>query len=187
MAHIRAIKMATGSAEKRVHANMNIETGTMTMRKRIITAKSQQVPDRTHAWLDIEQLAQIEISSEAPDAPVESAINDESDHGWRASEPGEQVIRLLFDAPQKLRVIRLLFVEESRVRTQEFVLKWSPDGGMSWLDIARQQYNFSPPDTVRELEDYLVELDAVSALELRIVPEIGGGDAHATLAQLRIG
>jgi hypothetical protein len=157
------------------------------MRKRIISTASQVLPDATHSWLDVEHLAQIEISSEDPDAPIESAINDDSDNSWRASTPGEQVIRLLFDTPQKLRVIRLLFVEESKARTQEFVLKWSPDGGMSWRDIARQQYNFSPPDTVRELEDYRVELDGVSALELRIVPEISGGDARATLAQLRIG
>jgi hypothetical protein len=157
------------------------------MRKRIISAEAQQVPATTYSWLDIEQLAQVEISSEDSDAPVESAINDDSDRSWRASAPGEQVIRLLFDKPQTLRVIRLLFIEETRARTQEFVLKWSQDGGMSWRDIARQQYNFSPPDTVRELEDYRVELDAVSALELRIVPEISGGDARATLAQLRIG
>jgi hypothetical protein len=157
------------------------------MRKRIITAESQQVPDSTHSWLDIGQLAQVEISSEEPDAPIDSAIDDDSDKGWRAAAPGEQVIRLLFDAPQKLRCIRLLFVEEAQARTQEYVLKWSPDGGMSWRDIARQQYNFSPPDTVRELEDYRVELDSVSALELRIVPEISGGGARATLAQLRIG
>jgi len=157
------------------------------MRKRIITAQSRSVPDTAHSWLDIAELAQAEVSSEAADAPVESAIEDDSDDGWRAAVPGEQVIRLLFDAPLKLRHIRLLFVENSRARTQEFVLKWSPDGGMSWHDISRQQFNFSPPDTVRELEDYRVELDGVSALELRIVPEISGGDARATLAQLRIG
>lgn len=156
------------------------------MRKRIITAESQQVPATTLSWLDIEHLAQVEISSEDPGFPIESAIGD-SDTGWRASEPGEQVIRLLFDEPQKLGCIRLLFVEEAQTRTQEFVLKWSPDGGMTWRDIARQQYNFSPPDTVRELEDYRVVLDGVSALELRIVPEISGGDARATLAQIRIG
>jgi hypothetical protein len=159
----------------------------MTMRKRIISAEAQQVPDTTHSWLDIEQLAHVEISSEDSDAPIESAINDATDKCWRASAPGEQVIRLLFDEPQTLRFIRLLFIEEARSRTQEFVLKWSPDAGMSWRDIARQQYNFSPPDTVRELEDYRVELDGVSALELRIVPEISGGDARASLAQLRIG
>lgn len=156
------------------------------MRKKIITTETQQAPDSTHTWLDIDHLAQIEISSEDPDAPVESAINDDTDKNWRASTPGEQVIRLLFDAPQKLRVIRLLFVEDSRARTQEFVLKWSPDGGVTWRDIARQQYNFSPPDTVREQEEYRVVLDGVSALELRIVPEISGGDARASLAQFRI-
>jgi hypothetical protein len=50
----------------------------------------------------------------------------------------------------------------------------------------RQQYNFSPPETAREIEEYDVDLDAVTALELRIVPDISGGSALASLAQLRL-
>src|SRR4030043_352705 len=37
-----------------------------------------------------------------------------------------------------------------------------------------------------EVEDYDVDLDAVTALELRIVPDISGGTARASLAQLRV-
>jgi hypothetical protein len=50
----------------------------------------------------------------------------------------------------------------------------------------RQQYNFSPPEAVREVEDYDVDLDGVTALELRIVPDISGGSTRASLAQLRL-
>lgn len=158
----------------------------MSMRKRIIDIESQQVTSTSQTWLDIEHLAQVEVSSEGADHPVESALIADSGTGWRAATAGEQVIRLLFDSPQELSCIRLKFVDEAQQRTQEFVLKWSSDGGISWHDIVRQQYHFSPPDTVCELEDYRVELNSVTALELRITPEISGG-AYATLAQMRVG
>ena len=38
----------------------------------------------------------------------------------------------------------------------------------------------------REVEDYEIDLDGVTALELRIVPDISGGSARASLAQLRL-
>ncbi len=81
---------------------------------------------------------------------------------------------------------QLSIQEDEQARTQEFVLRWSPDGGQSYREIVRQQYNFSPPEEARELEDYNVDLDGVTALELRIVPDISGGSARASLAQLRV-
>ncbi len=56
-----------------------------------------------------------------------------------------------------------------------------------YREIVRQQWNFSPPNTVRELEDYRVELSNVAALELIISPDIGEAGAVASLTQLRIG
>ena len=156
------------------------------MRKRIIDIESQQTTSTGRTWLDVEHLAQVEVSSEDADFPIESALVADSGTGWQAAAAGEQVIRLLFDSPQKLSCIRLKFVDETQERTQEFVLKWSSDGGNSWHDIVRQQYHFSPPDTVCELEDYRVELNSVTTLELRITPEISGG-AYARLAQMRVG
>jgi hypothetical protein len=85
-----------------------------------------------------------------------------------------------------LRRIHLVFYAGELKRTQEFVLRWSPDDGHSYREILRQQYNFSPPDAAREVEDYDVDLDGVTALELRIVPDISGGSAWASLAQLRL-
>ena len=50
----------------------------------------------------------------------------------------------------------------------------------------RQQWNFSPPNTIREVEDYRVELSQVTILELVIVPDISRGAARASLKSLRL-
>jgi hypothetical protein len=158
------------------------------MRKKI----SSPLPDLTHravqeGWLDLERLAQVEITSEDAAHPIESALAAGPGPGWRAAQPGEQAIRILFDKPQPLRRIYLVFEEHERVRTQELVLRWSADGGRTYHEIVRQQYNFSPPSTEREVEDYQVELASVTALELRVVPDISGGDAYASLTTMRLG
>jgi len=156
------------------------------MRKRIIGQGPGEAAAAEAGWLDIERLAEAEITSEEPDHPIEAALVPGTGPGWRAAEPGEQTIRLLFDEPLRLRRIRLVFQEDEQERTQEFVLRWSPDGGRSYREIVRQQYNFSPPEATREVEDYNVELDGVTALEVKIIPDISGGSARASLAQLRL-
>jgi hypothetical protein len=97
-----------------------------------------------------------------------------------------QTIRILFSQPQRLRRICLNFMETHTERTQEYVLRWSPDGGQSFREIVRQQWNFSPHGTTGETEDHHVELPAVTVLELSIIPDISGGNAFASLAQLRL-
>ena len=156
------------------------------MRKRTIGQGSSEVSAAEPGWMDLERLAQVEITSEDIDRPIESALIPATSSGWRAAQPGEQTIRLLFDEPLKLKLIHLVFHEDEHKRTQEFVLRWSPDGGQSYQEIVRQQYNFSPPEAAWEVEDYDVDLDGVTALELKIVPDISGGSARASLAQLRI-
>jgi len=153
------------------------------MRKRIIESVVEDVSDTDHNWLNLEEIAQMEISSEEQANPIESVLVAGSCSCWRAATPGEQTLRLIFDAPQRISLIRLLFQEEHEQRTQEFVLRYSSDGAVSYHDIARQQYNFSAPDSIRELEDYIVDLNGVTALELCITPDISGGAAQATLAQ----
>jgi hypothetical protein len=156
------------------------------MRKYIIGHSPREVSATERGWLDLELRAQVEITSEAEDYPIESALIPGSGSGWRAAQPGEQTIRLLFDEPLRLRRIHLVFQEDVQERTQEFVLRWSPDGGQSYREILRQQYNFSPPGATHEVEDYDVELSGVTILELKIVPDISGGNAKASLAQLRL-
>jgi hypothetical protein len=156
------------------------------MRKRIVNQEPQNVAPVDQGWLDLQGLAQVELTSEDAAYPIEAALIPSAGSGWRAAQAGEQTIRVLFDKLQRLMRIQLLFHEDQQARTQEFVLRWSPDGGQSYREIVRQQYNFSPPSVTREFEDYTVDLAGVTALELRIVPDISGGDARASVAQLRI-
>src|SRR5258707_6562128 len=156
------------------------------MRKRLITPTPESIRTRGESWLDVESQAIVEVTSEDKNYPVESAFVSGDAQGWRAAAPGSQTIRLIFDHPQRLRCISLVFEESETARTQEFVLRWSPDGGNSVKEIVRQQWNFSPPDSVREVEEYQVELSAVTVLELIINPNIGGGVARASLKNLRL-
>jgi hypothetical protein len=150
------------------------------MRKRLINDEAR---GRAGDWLDLETMARVEITSEEAEHPIESALTG-AGSGWRASRPGDQIIRLLFDEPLRLRRICLEFYDEIP-RTQEFVLRWSPDQGRSYREIVRQQYRFSPPNTTREIENYAVDLREVTLLELRITPDIHR-TANASLAQLRL-
>ncbi len=155
------------------------------MRKRIIGKDLGKVSAAEPGWLDLERLAQVEVTSEEAGYSIEAALIPGMGPGWRAAQPGEQTIRLLFDEPLRLRRIHLAFADSGQERTQEFILRWSPDGGQSYREILRQQYNFSP-GAAGEVEDYDIALDGVTALELRMVPDISGGSARASLAQLRL-
>ena len=156
------------------------------MRKRQITSTPQSARPSDQAWLDVDRAALVEVTSEEKGYPIESALLAEEKRGWRAANPGTQTIRLIFDEPQKLRRIWLVFEDTENRRTQEFVLRWSPDSGRSFREIVRQQWNFSPPGSVREIEDYTVELSAVTILELIVVPDKSGGEARASLVSLRL-
>jgi hypothetical protein len=152
----------------------------------ILTA-SQASP--TVDWLDLERLAAVEITSQDPEYPIEAALlpgHAGSGTGWRAASPGPQAIRVVFDEPRRVRRIWLHFVEPAEARTQEFVLRWSADGGRSFRDVVRQQWNFSPRGATAEVEDYRVDLADVTVLELVITPDVGAGRVAASLAQFRI-
>jgi len=156
------------------------------MQKRVVEVA---MPERAEGgpWLELEGLAQVELTSEDAAHLIEGALLPHDERGWRAAEPGEQRIRLLFREPQRLRRILLRFAEASAQRTQEFLLRWSPDGGRSFHDIVRQQYTFSPDGATSEIEDFRVDLVGVTALELTIVPDQGRGEACASLEEWRIG
>src|SRR5213083_2198 len=107
------------------------------MRKRISSQPQRESPSANTGWLDLEALARVEVTSEDAAHPIESALLTIGATGWRAQSPGEQTIRLLFEAPQRLRRIRLLFREDKEARTQEFVLRWSPTADGPSRDIVR--------------------------------------------------
>jgi hypothetical protein len=152
------------------------------MRKRLNTPRPETVQSRGEGWLDVERAAIVEITSEDRNFPVESAFVSKEAQGWRAAMAGTQTIRLIFDQPQRLKQISLVFEEKEIPRMH--VLRWSSDGGGSFREIVRQQWNFSPPETIREVEQYQVELSNVTVLELTVVPNTSGGSARASLKSL---
>jgi hypothetical protein len=156
------------------------------MRKRLITPIPQAGTPDDEGWLDLDHAAMVEVTSEEKEYPVESALVSGEIRGWRAADAGTQTLRLIFDEPKRLTRISLVFEETETERTQEFVLRWSPDSGRSFREIVRQQWNFSPPDTVHEVENYRVDLSGVTVLELVIVPDNSRGSAHASLKSLRL-
>jgi hypothetical protein len=155
------------------------------MRKSIVPGLSDQAPAVEPEWIDVERVARVEVSSEDLEYPVQDALRVGGRAGWRAGASGPQTLRLRFDEPQRLQRICVRFEEMQHERRQEFVLRWSPDGE-SYRDVVRQQWNFSPSGSTREAENYAVALAGVCALEIYIVPDTSGGDARASLAELRI-
>ena len=115
------------------------------------TYKNTPPPDPD--FLDLEHLAQVEISSESQQHPIESALLEGSGSGWQAAGSGEQTIRLIFDQPQAIKHISLQFDEQEQSRTQEFVLLWRRDNEDFFREILRQQYHFSPPHSAQEIEN----------------------------------
>src|SRR6202035_5495241 len=111
------------------------------MRKRLITQKPQASSSPNEDWLDLESAAVVEVTSEENGYPVESALVSSETQGWRAADSGSQTIRLVFDVPQRIRRIWLVFEETVAERTQEFVLRWFSDGGHSFREIVHQQWN----------------------------------------------
>jgi hypothetical protein len=158
------------------------------MRKRQIIPTLQGAEPSDEAWLDMDRNVLVEVTSEEEACPIESALQpDENENrGWRAATPGTQIIRVIFDKPQTLRRIWLIFEDTENTRTQEFVLRWSPGTGHSFREIVRQEWNFSPSGSIREVEDYTVDLSEVAVLELIIVPDKTDREARASLRSLRL-
>ncbi len=133
--------------------------------------------------LDLAQLASFEVSSEDPNFPLEGMLDDGP--GWRAAEDGPQTIRLTFDRPQCISRISILFEEKETQRMQEFALDWKAEEDGVARELRRQQFNFSPPNTVFEREEFEVSLQGVVGFELRITPAMSG-HGKASIARLRM-
>lgn len=139
------------------------------MRKSILSSAADHEISSDDQWLNLEELASVEVSSEDPSHPFEDALHGDARHGWKAGVPGPQAIRLTFDEPQSIRRIRLEFREDGPERVQEFAL-YALTANQARKEVLRQQWTFSPGGSTHEIEDYPVELAAVTAIELQIDP-----------------
>jgi len=145
------------------------------VRKSILFPIADYATPSFDQWLDLEELASVEVSSEDPLYPFEDTLHGDGRSGWKAAAPGPQAIRLTFDEPRAIRRIRLAFREDGPERVQEFVL-YAITGNQARKEVLRQQWTFSPGGSTQEIEDYPVELADVTAIELQIDP--GRHDKH---------
>jgi hypothetical protein len=138
------------------------------------------------SWLEIEKIATAELSSEDPQHPFEQALRADTADGWKASEPGPQLIRLRFDSPQSIKRIHLQFQEGEVDRSQEIAL-FATSNGFPRKELVRQQWAFSRGGSTTELENYSFDLKDVTALELEIDPGRHDKQVFASLQCIRIG
>ena len=154
------------------------------MLRKLIIKPHPATPDATTGEIDIATVATVQVTSEAPEHPIDHVFDDHRGPGgthWVAGELGEQTLILAFDAPQKINQI-LLEVEELEVaRTQELQLCLSCDGGRTYRELLRQEFNFSPAGTTFEREKWTVSAQGVTHLRLVIKPDKGGKPCRATL------
>ena len=140
----------------------------MMLRKQIIRPTEPQLKISS-GRIDVAAVATILVTSEDSLHPVDHAFDAHSGSGgtrWVAGESGEQMLILAFDAPQTIRRV-LLEVEEREVaRTQELQVAVSGNGGRTYWELLRQEYNFSTPGTTFEREDWAVVAEGVTHLRL---------------------
>ena len=158
------------------------------LRKQII-GKPQQPSAPAGEEIDIAAVATVLVTSEGPGHPIDLAFDEHRGPGgtrWIAGEPGEQEVILAFDTHQAIRRV-ILEVEEPEVaRTQELRLAVSADGGQTYRELLRQEYNFSPPGTTFEREDWAVQAEGVTHLRLAIKPDKGGTPCRAMITSLAL-
>ena len=156
------------------------------LRKQIIKGLPD-TPVPVPGEIDIAAVATVLVTSESPHHPVDHAFDGRRGPGashWIAGETGEQELILAFDAPQTIRQVGLEVEELEVSRTQELHLSASCDGGRTYRELLRQEYNFSPPGTTFEREDWAVTAEAVTHLRLWIEPDKGGKPCRATITSL---
>ena len=158
------------------------------LRKQVLT-KQPPGPVRRSTEKDIAAIATVLVSSEDPQHPIDNAFDDHRGVGgsrWIAEQSGEQTVILAFDTPQTLRRLFLEVEEPEVTRTQELAVSVSADGGQTYRELVRQEYNFSPPGTTHELEEWAIPAGAISHLRVIIKPDKGGKPARATLTTLAL-
>jgi hypothetical protein len=138
---------------------------------------------------DIAALATVLVTSEDPASPIDHAFDARRGPGgtrWVAAAPGDQVVNLRFDAPQTVRRVVLEVEEPDVSRTQEIQLAASQDGGVTYRELLRQEYTFSPPGTTFEREEWAVSCQGVTHFRVTIRPDKSGRPYRATLTTLAL-
>ena len=157
------------------------------LRKQLLT--SHPIPTPRAFERDISAIATVLVTSEDPDHPIDHVFDGQRGPGasrWIAAQSGEQRLILAFDAPQTIHKLRVEIDEPDVNRTQEMYVSISTDRGQTYRELLRQEYTFSPPATSHEREEWTLNADGVSHLQVGIKPDKGGRACRATLTSLTL-
>ena len=160
------------------------------LRKRFLN--KGDIPAAKHASgeeISIPDSATVMVTSEMSEHPIDHIFDchrGPRSTKWVAGEAGDQSVILVFDTPRNLRKVSLEIEETDVERTQELTLAISHDGGKTYREVFRQEYNFSPPGTTFEREEWAIPAEGVTHLQLVITPDKGGAPCHATLTTLAL-
>ena len=138
---------------------------------------------------DIPALATVLVTSEAPGHPVDHLFDASGGPGgtrWMAEADGEQTLVLAFDAPQTIRAIGNEAEEPSATRTNVLTISLSGDGGRTYQERIRQEFNFSQPGTTFEREEWAVPAERITHVRVVIRPDKGHAPHRATLTSLTV-
>ena len=130
-------------------------------------------------WLDLDAVAEVAIVAGGRRVARVPGF-------WSAESPGEQTIEIRFHHRRPVRRLRVVSSEVKESRTQEMTIWASLRGGERHREVLRQQVNFSPNGATEHVEEYAVQLEDVSTIQLRIVPSIDGRPAVARVSELRV-
>ena len=145
---------------------------------------SATYPEREIAVL---ATATVVASSEVQGHPVSQIFDENRGPGgtqWIAGEPGDQTLNIAFHKPVTIRRITVEIEEREVARTQELQVSISSDGGQTYRELQRQEFNFSPDGATWQCEDWAVMASHVTHLRLFIRPDKGRQDVFAKLTSL---
>ena len=135
----------------------------------------------------IADTATVLVTSELPDHPIDYMCDGQRGPGstrWIAEQPGDQTIVLAFDTAQNINTVSLEIEEAEVSRTQEITLATSRDGGHTYRELLRQEFNFSPSGTTFEHEEWRVAAEGITNLRVWIRPDKGGKPCRASITSL---
>ncbi len=155
------------------------------MRKRVGNSGAGATDAGEGVWLDLESIAEVDVSSETPGHPVENALLPGRTGQWQAARTGAATITLRFDPPRTLTGTMLHFTEAEQERSQEWALSAVFTDG-SRRELLRQGWNFSPSGSREQREQHVLNLPAIASLTLWIDPDRGRDRYPATLTAWRV-
>ena len=156
------------------------------LRKQLIRPMDSHV---SRGGISIPDTATVHVTSERSDHPIDYICDGQYGPGstrWIAEQPGDQTVVLAFDTAQDIQALTLEIEEKEMSRTQELTLSTSRDGGQTYREVLRQEFNFSPSGSTFEHEEWRLAAEGITNVRVWIRPDKGGKPCCASMTSLAL-